>query len=132
MSDCNPEINRILEQKFNKAGLLRKMRVSRYDTETVLEYNVKSLDDKTEGKIKLVIDKFVGGGFAGQVYRVKILENPQNISQLEVGKLYAIKILIPPSGASKFFRDAIYRIGFGGSTLAEIHSQSCGNQIRKF
>ena len=121
MSDCNPEINRILEQKFNKAGLLRKMRVSRYDTETVLEYNVKSLDDKTEGKIKLVIDKFVGGGFAGQVYRVKILENPQNISQLEVGKLYAIKILIPPSGASKFFRDAIYRIGFGGQFQLQVN-----------
>jgi len=116
-----PEINRKLETKFLEAGLLRKMRVTRYDAETILEYNVKSLDNRCEGIIKLKIDKFVGGGFAGQVYRVVVLENSQEIKSLEVGELYAVKILIPPSGASKLFRDVIYRIGFGGQFQLQVN-----------
>ncbi len=72
----SPEINKKLEAKFREANLLRKMRVTRYDSDTILEYHVQSLDDKAEGNIKFKIDKFVGGGFAGQVYRVVVLENP--------------------------------------------------------
>ncbi|MDP8269728.1 MAG: hypothetical protein P9L97_13490 [Candidatus Tenebribacter davisii] len=121
MSEFNLEIVSKLEEKFSKAGLLRERRVCRYDAKTILEYDVKSLNNRREGKIKLEIDKFVGGGFAGQVYRVKILENSQNIDHLEIGKLYAIKILIPPSGASKLFRDAIYRIGFGGQFQLQVN-----------
>jgi hypothetical protein len=121
MSEFNPKINRDLEEKFKEADLLRPMRVGRYDAETVLEYNVTGLDERKSGKIKLIIDKFVGGGFAGQVYRVKVLENPANIKHLEVGKLYAIKILIPPSGFSKLFRDAVYRVGFGGQFQLQVN-----------
>jgi len=119
--EFSPEINRKLETKFLKADLLRKIRVTRYDAETILEYTVTSLDNKSEGIVILKIDKFVGGGFAGQVYRVIVLENPQEIKNLEVGKLYAVKILIPPSGASKLFRDAIYRIGFGGQFQLQVN-----------
>jgi hypothetical protein len=117
----NLDVNKKLEKVFADSNLLRKMRVSRYDAGMVLSYNVQSLDDNKNGNIKLRIEKFVGGGFAGQVYRVTLLENEQNINSLIVGNTYAIKILIPPSGFSKIFRDAIYWIGFQGPFQLQVN-----------
>ena len=121
MSENYIEISNKLRNIFDKSNILRKMRVNRYDAETVLSYNVQSLDDRKSGNVKLRIDKFVGGGFAGQVYKVTLLENQKNIKSLEVGKTYAIKILIPPSGFSKIFRDAIYWIGFQGPFQLQVN-----------
>ncbi len=68
--------------------------------------------------IRLVVEKFVGGGFAGQVYRVKILEvtavGEADLTDcsLTPGGRYAMKILIPPSRLSEIFRNIIYGLGF--------------------
>ena len=121
MSDFNIEVCRELEETFNKSNLLRTMRVNRYDTGTELFYEIQSLDDGKKGRIKIRIEKFVGGGFAGQVYRVTLLENEQNLNSLIVGNTYAIKILIPPSGFSKLFRDAVYWIGFQGPFQLQVN-----------
>jgi hypothetical protein len=64
----------------------------------------------------------VGGGFAGQVYRVKILRiEGAQIAGLEAGGSYAMKILIPPSGFSRRFRDLLYWIGFQGPFQLQVN-----------
>ncbi|HMD67362.1 MAG TPA: hypothetical protein VKF42_00690, partial [Chitinivibrionales bacterium] len=62
------------------------------------------------------VERFVGGGFAGQVYKVRVESlGPQGLPGVAVGGVYALKILIPPSAFSKWFRDTLYAIGFQGS-----------------
>jgi hypothetical protein len=64
----------------------------------------------------------VGGGFAGQVYRVKVLRiDGAEIAGLEAGGNYAMKILIPPSGFSCLFRDLLYWIGFQGPFQLQVN-----------
>ncbi len=135
-TEYNPQICRQLEQKYNAFGLHRPMRVSRYDAGTQLIYNVTGLQQPNSANVRLQIEKFVGGGFAGQVYKVKILdiqnashglparENTAGVPQiagLKQGGLYAMKILVPPSGFSRLFRDALYKIGFQGPFQLQVN-----------
>ncbi len=58
----------------------------------------KKMPRRTEGK------RFVGGGFAGQVYKVRVESiGPEGIPGVAVGAVYALKILIPPSAFSNGF-----------------------------
>jgi len=116
-------INKI-KKVFDNAELHRPMRVSRYDAGNELYYNVAGLEQANEALVHLIIEKFVGGGFAGQVYKVKILDiNAQSgpIKGLEAGKTYAMKILVPPSNFSCFFRNALYWIGFQGPFQPQVN-----------
>jgi len=100
------------------------MRSSRYDPGTELEYKIESVSSGNRATIKLKIEKFAGGGFAGQVYRVKVLEidaENERFEELKVGNSYAVKILIPPSGFSNFFRNVIYWIGFQGPFQLQVN-----------
>ncbi len=111
------ETYRKLEKAFLKTALHRSMRIKRYEEGTELKYFVTGVEKANQAKVRLVIDKFVGGGFAGQVYRVKILEiqsKSGTIEGLEPSKIVGMKILIPPSFFSKLFRNFIYWIGFQG------------------
>ncbi len=102
-----------LTEAFDAAGVVRPMRIDRYEAGAELTYAVTGVAPATEATVRLVIDKFVGGGFAGQVYRVivKAVEGGP-IAGLNAGDKYAMKILIPPSGGSIRFRNLIYWIGF--------------------
>ena len=75
-------------------------RITRYEIGDELRIDLQGVHPAIEGTGTLVIDKFLGGGFAGQVYRCRLseLSLPENepIDGLEKGKLYAIKIIIPP------------------------------------
>ncbi len=118
------EICRELEEKFRGACLHRPMRIRRYDAGAELVYDVRGLEPANTGRVHLVVEKFVGGGFAGQVYRVKVLaieaENGP-IAGLEVGGVYAMKILIPPSSFSRLFRNVLYWIGFQGPFQLQVN-----------
>ena len=106
---------RILEEAFRSADVLRPMRIGRYDSGRELTYEVTGVAPAATASVRVEVDKFVGGGFAGQVYRVKVVSIAGgSVSGLTVGGYYAIKILIPPSNFSRKFRDAIYKIGFQG------------------
>ena len=61
-----------LQEKVRAAKLHRPMRISRYDPGTELTYNVSTLEKTGTAKVHLLVEKFAGGGFAGQVYRVKV------------------------------------------------------------
>ncbi|MDP7637089.1 MAG: hypothetical protein QF577_06030, partial [Phycisphaerae bacterium] len=79
-------------QRFDRLHLARAMHVDRHDVGEELTYDVIGVVPTRPARVRLKIDKFVGGGFAGQVYRVKLLDidAPQGpLDGLEVGRDYA-------------------------------------------
>ncbi len=145
------EVCKELEERFQAAGLHRPMRIRRYDAGTELVYDVTGVGPRSclrmplppfllpkeargqvgaaghedaGGRVHLVVERFVGGGFAGQVYQVKVLgieANDGAIEGLEVGGVYAMKILIPPTGFSRLFRNLLYLIGFQGPFQLQVN-----------
>ncbi|MFW6061293.1 MAG: YbfB/YjiJ family MFS transporter [Planctomycetota bacterium] len=106
---------RHLSERFREEGIERPMRVSRYDPGDRLTYQMTGVAPSNRARVTVEVDRFVGGGFAGQVYRVKIIEIEPisgELAGVEVGQLCAMKILIPPSKGAKTFRDAVYFAGF--------------------
>ena len=113
-----------LGARFRDAKLHRPMRVVRYDAGSELIYDVTEVAGTHTARIRVVVEKFVGGGFAGQVYRVKVTEihEPDGaIKGIEVGGIYAMKILIPPTTFSRMFRNAIYWMGFQGPFQLQVN-----------
>jgi hypothetical protein len=109
---------RQLEQKFFSQNIFRPFRIHRYETGTTLDYKVQGVIPDGRAGIKLEIEKFVGGGYAGQVYKVKLLDIEileGSAHGLEKGQSYALKILVPPTGFQRWFRNLLFGIGFQGS-----------------
>jgi hypothetical protein len=123
-----------LQEKVRAAQLHRPMRISRYDPGTELTYNVSTLEKTGTAKVHLLVEKFVGGGFAGQVYRVKVIGVDGDIEGLEEGGIYATKILIPPTGFSRLFRNLLYWIGFQGPFQLQVNPEAAraGGLWQKF
>ncbi len=119
--EYNVEMCKKLEAEFRAAKLHRPMRISRYDAGSELTYDVSGFGRAAEAKVHLVVEKFVGGGFAGQVYYVKIAGIEGAVEGLEEGRAYAMKILIPPSGFSRLFRNLLYRVGFQGPFQLQVN-----------
>jgi hypothetical protein len=115
------EVCRQLEAGFHAARLHRPMRIKRYDEGTELTYDLRGVGRAEMAKVHLVVEKFVGGGFAGQVYRVKITGINGAVEGLQVDRSYAMKILIPPSGFSRLFRNMLYWIGFQGPFQLQVN-----------
>ncbi|MBW1984178.1 MAG: hypothetical protein JRI53_05620 [Deltaproteobacteria bacterium] len=122
--EYSAKICRQLKSRFQRLSIHRPMRVSRYDAGDRLIFQVKDVTSINTSQVKLKIEKFVGGGFAGQVYKVKIVQiksKGKPVKKLKEGGIYAMKILIPPSGFSKFFRNILYWIGFQGPFQIQIN-----------
>jgi hypothetical protein len=115
------EVCRTLEESFAAAKLHRPMRVSHYEPGTQLAYEARGVVPAVSGRVQLEVEKFVGGGFAGQVYRVKVLEVEGGIAGLEVGRMLALKILVPPSRFSELFRNVVYGVGFQGPFQLQVN-----------
>ncbi len=114
----------LLKEKFLQQKLHRPMRVGRYDAGSRLSYDITGITPPHQARIHLEIEKFVGGGFAGQVYKVKVLDMETKdgpIEGIEKNGVYAVKIMIPPSGFSRFFRNLVYRIGFQGPFQLQVN-----------
>ena len=115
-ADYRPETCRALAEAFDAAGVLRPRRVERYEPGEELTRRVTAVAPPGEADVRVEIERFVGGGFAGQVYRVRVLSvDGGAIAGLEPGSAVAMKILVPPSPFSRRFRDAIYAAGFQGA-----------------
>lgn len=108
-------------------NLHRPLRVQRYEAGDELSYPAMEVAGKETATIRVRIERFVGGGFAGQVYRVAVtgIEKDgaavQGFAGLEVGKIFAMKILIPPSGFSVLFRNFVYALGFQGPFQLQVN-----------
>lgn len=122
--DSPVALRRKLEQQFEACELLRPYRRSRYEPGACLELAVTGVFPAKTGRVVAEVERFVGGGFAGQVYRVKLLQIDAAdgpIAGLEVGKHYAIKILKPPSGFACVFRDFLYFLAYQGAFSAQVN-----------
>jgi hypothetical protein len=111
------EAVRKLQEKFRAQDVRRPLRIARYEPGTVLEYDIRGVVPDGRAAARFEIVKFVGGGFAGQVYQVKLLAlavREGEVRGLEAGRVYALKILIPPSGLAKKIRDLFYGFAFQG------------------
>ena len=117
------EFCKSLNSRYEQLGLFRPVKPSRYEPQTELIYDFEPADAGEKIKVKLVVEHFVGGGFAGQVYKIKILEidKPQLCTDLTVDKICAMKILVPPSGFSRLFRNTLYWIGFGAPFQLQVN-----------
>ena len=114
-TEYSVETCRRLGGLFREARLERPMRIERYDAGDELTYQVTGVAPAVKATVRVVVEKFIGGGYAGQVYRVRLagIEAPGGaIPGVEVGGTYALKILVPPSRLSRKFRDALYAAGF--------------------
>jgi hypothetical protein len=106
-----------------------RRRLVRYETGDELKINLRGVHPAVEGSGTLVVDKFLGGGFAGQVYRCRLsqldLPGGEGIEGLETDKLYAVKIIIPPSKFSHWFRNTIYWLAFQGPFSSQVNYGAC-------
>jgi hypothetical protein len=113
-----------LKDLFHRQKIIRPLRVRRYDPGDELALEIRGLAPARRGKIRLAIEQYAGGGFAGQVYRVKVieLETPDGpLSGLEPGQYYAMKILVPASGFARFFRNVLYALAFQGPFSPQVN-----------
>ena len=111
----HPDTIRTLEKTFAAQEVERRIRIDRHESGSVLEYEVRGVIPEGRGRARFEVEKHVGGGYAGQVYKVKlaaleILEGQLN--GLEPGRSYALKILVPASGTGRRIRDLFYGVGF--------------------
>ena len=113
-----------LEETFRNRKIRRPLRVQRYDPGTELNYDVRGVIPGGKGRLRLEVEEFVGGGFAGQVYKVKVkdLQPVQGqIQGLDAGRSYALKVFVPPSGFARLFRNLIYALGFQGPFSLQVN-----------
>jgi hypothetical protein len=125
-ADYSVQVCKELESAIRATGLHRPMRVARYDAGEELVYDVTEVGGQRTAHVRLLIEQFVGGGFAGQVYRVKVLsiETAQEkfeIPGLQPGQVYAMKIFVPPSNLARLFRNILYWIGFQGAFALQVN-----------
>jgi len=118
------ELRRVAEE----AELEIRPRPLRYDSGDVIETDFTTVWPETGGHARFRIEKFVGGGFAGQVYRgvlERVWQDEDTPRELRQGGVYALKIMLPPSRFSRRFRDFIYRLGFQAPFSAQVNRAAC-------
>ncbi len=121
---CSRLITRIRELDLRISYRLR-----RYEDGDSLDLQITTAWPETDGTAQFHIEKFVGGGFAGQVYRCRlesvVFDDPSVHSGLKTGGLYAVKIMIPPSRFSAGFRDFVYKLAFQAPFSAQVLKSAC-------
>jgi hypothetical protein len=133
MTDFNDSSSDRLEYKNVKSNLAyeysqcrtdRPLTIIRYDPGEELDIDIEGVFPKIKGQARFIIEKFIGGGFAGQVYKAR-LEQLQSengkIDGLIEGNVYAVKIIKPPSSFSLLFRDFIYFLSFQGKFSQQVN-----------
>ncbi|MDZ7412181.1 MAG: hypothetical protein ONB15_01445 [candidate division KSB1 bacterium] len=108
--------------------LLKEHRPLRYDADEVLDLELTTVWPEQRCRARFRILRFVGGGFAGQVYRALLEtlscgEGP--VPGLAPGNVYALKILVPPTRFSRFFRNVVYWLGFQAPFSAQVNHAAC-------
>lgn len=118
------DLAKALRQRIREAGLLAPFRPSRHEEGDVLDLPFTTVWPEVEGRGRFRIERYVGGGFAGQVYRcvVESLDLPAEGAQcgLRAGMRCAVKVMRPASRFATTFRGALYRIGFQAPFSAEV------------
>ena len=106
---------REIERVFAAQEIGRPFKLHRYEPGTVLVYDLRGVLPDGRARVRLEIENFAGGGYAGQVYKVRLHEAEavgDGVACLEIGRAYALKILVPPSSISRRIRNIFYGVGF--------------------
>jgi len=122
------ELCRKLAQTAQQAQLAIGYRPLRYDAGDVLTLDLTTVWPETTCRARFRIVRFVGGGFAGQVYQAvldEVIDHDRSVPGLEEGRVYALKILVPPSRFSRFFRNLVYWLGFQAPFSAQVSAEAC-------
>lgn len=100
---------------------------TRYEEGHELAVELTGVFPAVSGTATLRLEKFLGGGFAGQVYRARLerLDLPEPVPGLAAGKRYAVKIVIPPSAFSVWFRNTVFWLAFQGPFSAQVSLDAC-------
>jgi len=111
------EACRQLADMADDARLLRPRRLTRHEAGDGLELDLTGVAPVWRVRAAFEVERYVGGGFAGQVYRARLvrLDWPETGAAeppLQVGAAYALKMLVPWSRLGRGFRDALYGLGF--------------------
>lgn len=120
------ELCRELTGRVRESGLAWTPAPDRYEPGDTVVLDVKTVCPETETHATFRIESFVGGGFAGQIYRV-VLERcalPDALNPLKVGDRCALKILAPSRGRARF-RNLLYAMGFQAPFSAELTEAAC-------
>ena len=120
----DPKTIRALEAFFAEQNVDRPFRRRRYEPGTVFESEVRGVIPDGRARAKFEVERFVGGGYAGQVYKIKVLavaDNESRIRGLEPGRSYALKVLVPPSGFARSIRNLLYGLGFQGPFSLQVN-----------
>jgi len=128
MSDFKERMERIIRD----AGLLLSHKPDRYDPGDKMTVDVTGVVPAHRGTATLEVEKFVGGGFAGQVYRVRLLQLETEDGPLEglvEGGQYAVKIIVPPSGFSLLFRNTLYWLAYQGPFSAQVNENAARSGV---
>lgn len=115
---------RLLEDIFHRQKVIRPLRIQRYDPGSELAYKITGVVPARLAQVRLKVERFVGGGYAGQVYQVKLLDIEEAdgpIDGLQPGQPYAMKILIPPTGFARWYRNMIYALAFQGPFSLQVN-----------
>jgi hypothetical protein len=122
------ELCRELTDRIRSLPLRKAWSLGRYEDGDRLTLAITTAWPEAEGTATFQIEKFVGGGFAGQVYRSRLeaIELPSGApAELVVGSRYAVKILEPPTRFSSTFRNFVYWLAFQGRFTAQVNRSAC-------
>jgi hypothetical protein len=113
-----------LHQRVRDQELLWNVAPERYEDGHILTVDVLGVESRAIGEARLKLDKFIGGGFAGQVYRGKLesltVVNGE-MTDLAVGQTIAIKIQLPSQSGSTRIRNLSYWLGYQGAFSAQVN-----------
>ena len=126
------DIRRKLYERIQEPDLEWTYHPKLYDRGDIFDAEVTGICPPNRAKIRLEVERFVGGGFAGQVYRVRILEIESKnggIEGLRVGGVYAVKIGKPASPTALRFRNILYIIAFLGAFAPQHYSAAARSGV---
>jgi hypothetical protein len=118
---------RELQRFFRAESLLRPLRARRHEPGETLEFDIRGVRPPRPARVKLAVEMHVGGGFAGQVYRVRVLEieAPEGpVEGLEQGRAYALKVLVPVSGFGRSIRNVLFGVAFQGPFSPQVNADA--------
>ena len=102
----------------------------RYEPGDLLQLALTTAWPEARGNGAFRVEKFAGGGFAGQVYRCRLEsitfeDGAVTDGGLEVGGVYAVKVLVPPGRFATGFRNLVYWIAFQAPFSAQVLESAC-------
>jgi len=121
-----------MEQVIGSADQILPHKPERYDPGDRFSVDLTGVIPARQGRATLEVEKFVGGGFAGQVYRVRLLQLEAPGGPLEglvEGGTYAVKIIVPPSAFALLFRNTLYWLAYQGPFSAQVSENAARSGV---